>query len=118
MQGQQIVSDFRIAMLKGIRLHNLQKQNKPRKSSCENARGIPPAAYVACPAGGVDRHTDTSENITFPHPSDAGGNNLKMNFTNWRGVDKRPLCYSKELPYTGEAQEPTVSISPIINFNM
>ena len=22
--------------------------------------------HIACPAGGVDRHTDTSENITFP----------------------------------------------------
>ena len=23
--------------------------------------------------GGMDRHTDTCQNITFPHPSDAGG---------------------------------------------
>ena len=40
----------------------------------ETARDIPPVAYVACPAGSVDRHTDTSESITFPHPSNAGGN--------------------------------------------
>ena len=49
------------------------KLRETRKSSCETARGIPPAAYVACPAGGVDRHTDTSENITFSQPSDADG---------------------------------------------
>ena len=34
---------------------------------------------VGSPGGGVDRqnhrHTDTCENITYPHPSDAVGNN-------------------------------------------
>ena len=70
-----------------------------RKSSCVNARGIPPAAYqahailfrkgvppawegryppakVGTPPPPVEVWTDTqTETITFPHPSDAGGKN-------------------------------------------
>ena len=43
------------------------------KSSCKTARGI---VLAGCTLSHDDRHTDTSENITFPHPSDAGGINF------------------------------------------
>ena len=49
---------------------NIEQESPPARME----EAFWPAACVACPAGGVDRLTDTSENITFLHPSDAGGN--------------------------------------------
>ena len=36
--------------------------------------GLPPPPEI--PPAGVNKQTDTCEDITFPHPSDAGGNEL------------------------------------------
>ena len=58
-------------------IRSLTKKVSQNKKVLLRERKRHTACCIAGWEGGVDRHTDTCQNITFPHHSDAGGK--KMN---------------------------------------